>query len=111
MALGAVTLVAASKAPGPIRHDVVTIVGDSAYPTGGTAIDAAVATALGVLNYDILAVVPTDSKGYQLAYIRATGKLLVRTGDYNPAADSPFTEVANAVDLSGVTFEVMIVSQ
>lgn len=110
MALGTITVIEAAKAPGPLRADIVSIVGDSSYPTGGSAFDAAIATALGLKNYNVLAVLPVDCKGYVPGYDESSGKLKFYQGDNTNAAAAPGVEVANTTNLSGVTFKVCVLS-
>lgn len=110
MALGAMTVVEAAKAPGPIRHDVISLAGESSYVTGGTVIGDALNTALGIKGYKPLAVVAVDCAGYIPALDIATGKLKVYRGDNANGAAAPAVEVAAAVNLSAVTFVIMVIS-
>jgi hypothetical protein len=111
MALGAITLSnQAGRGVANVFFDKVTVVGDDAYPTGGSAFQAAFEAAIGA-GRTVLAVIPVDGKGYQLAYDAATGKLKVYWGNNDGGADGPAVEVPNAEDLSAVTFDVLVLSK
>ena len=89
--------------------DLISFPGDTAYPTGGTAdFEAFVQEALGH-NATVLAVIPAHSLTgatpavYHVRYDAANDKLLV--------LDAALAEVADTTDLSGTTFQVLVVSQ
>lgn len=82
-----------------------TIAMDSSYPTGGEVLDATTATPLpGPTKFKFLTV--AQSGGYVAEFIPSSQKLKFYR-QKNPAdaggADIPLPEVANAVDLSGLT--------
>lgn len=110
MALGAMTLQAesANDRATPLFMDVVSFAGDDAYPTGGSAFDAAI-QALTTSGRDPMAVVGLDCGGYVVAYDRATGKMKVYTS--NGAGPAALAEVPNATDLSATTFNVLVISK
>ena len=112
MALGTFTLSerAGYMPSAPLFIDVIDIVGDTAYPTGGSAFDAKY-KALKKQTRMILGVIGIDAKGYTPAYDSATGKLKFYYSDLNAVADGPDIEVPNTTDLSGVTFRVAVLQQ
>jgi len=83
----------------------VTLDFDADYRTGGyTNFHTTLAAVASIgAGKTILAVVGVDTKGYQVAYNSATHALLVYTGDYNPAADSPLVECDDHENLGAVT--------
>lgn len=103
MALGALVGVNAAAAQGPIFLDTVTLVGDGAYPTGGsTGLQAKLNTLRGdgrvIISVDVL-----NAGGYEVRYDPLTDRLWVFTG--------AGVEVANATDLSGETMKLLITSK
>ena len=110
MALGTGTQVAAESGNGErLFVDRVSFLGDDSYTTGGTVdFDAFISTLMGDAR-NIIAVIPGDCGDDNLALyipdVGATpGKLMVRVL-------STGAEVANAVDLSGDTFNVTVISK
>ena len=105
MALGALTIVERIDSQGPRRISRCTLVGDGAYPTGGsTGLLAALRTALKSAGENIISVKAEGNNGDRLLeYDHANEKLIVRV-------ISTAAEVANAVDLSGVTFGLVVES-
>lgn len=73
---------------------VADVTGDDSYPTGGYPITPAI---FGLTTFDTV-LVPSSS-GYTANYNAATGKIVVYA--------SANTQVANAVDLSAVTFRIL----
>lgn len=70
---------------------------DDAYAAGGEAFDApALLQSLG--GYDkaptVLGVVIENAYGYMFEYDRTNKKIIVRQGDYDPAAVGPFVEAS-----------------
>jgi len=104
MALGAATRSAGESGQGErLFVDVLTFAGDSSYPTGGTdGFDAYVQAVLGDAR-NVVGVVMIGDCGDNIP-IYVGGKLMVKVL-------STGLEVANAVDLSGVTFTVMVISK
>jgi hypothetical protein len=80
-----------------------TVLMDSSYPTGGEAVTFT------DVEY-IHALLPFPTAGYVGEWDKANGKLKVYRGDNDNAADAPLVEVANAVDLSAVTFTFLAVT-
>ena len=110
MALGTVTsnVKAGQKPSAPVFADLVSFLGDDSYPTGGTAGFEALIQALLKDSRDVIAVVMQDCGGYVPVYDRANDKFKV----YEEGADAgPADEVGNATDLSGVTFNVVVISK
>jgi hypothetical protein len=107
MALGTLTVSASSggAASTPVFRDHVSVPGDSAYPTNGTAFLAAFQAATGVKSTRVIDVVHDVGgiAGYYPCYDKANGKLkiFVRTTG---------VEVANTTDLSGTTFKLLVES-
>lgn len=106
MALG--TLVSVSKsgeaASTPLRCDRISFPGDSSYPTGGTPGFEALVRALLGMSVTIVDVVPGDCGDNKPEYDRANDKLKVRV-------ISTAAEVANTTNLSGVTFNLTVISK
>lgn len=88
--------------------------GDAAYPAGGSPgfsayVLAACKAATPPLLIDvsnIVNVIPLDCGGYEIAYVRATDKLIVR---WCAAAGSPMAEVTAATDLHTTRFKATVV--
>lgn len=81
-----------------------TIIGDSSYPTGGTASFSAYVTEKLVRGVTVVAVHGIGiggGAGYHLSYDKANDKLLVHVG-------ATALQVPNGTDLSGVTFNATI---
>jgi hypothetical protein len=103
MALGAMIGVNAAAAQGPIFFDTVTLVGDGAYPTGGsTGLQAKLQTLRGDGRV-IIEVQVNFAAGYEVRYDPLTDVLMVYSG--------AGVEVTNATDLSGTTFKLTIKSK
>lgn len=116
-ALITLALVASSNggnaASEPLFYEEVTVVGPASYTTGGDIGLQAIYQAKGAAQAGrtILAVLPVDCKGYQVAWDSVNGKLKFYLGDNTNAAAAPGLQVPNATDLSGVTFNLLIASQ
>lgn len=92
----------------PTFVDRVSFLGDGSYPTGGTAGFAAKLQALAKDGRAPIAVIGQDCGGYVPVYDEANDKLKV----YKSAGSAiALAEVANAADLSGTTFNVIVISQ
>lgn len=112
MAIGTITVAEKTAAEGPVRHDLISFLGDGSYPTGGTAaFQAKVRAALGGMNVEVVAVYPQDCGGYMPCYDKTNDKLKVFYVDNNNASDGPQIEVPNTTNLSGVTFNVVVLSK
>lgn len=111
MALGTITVPASLDNPGgptPVQVDNISFLGDDGYATGGTAAFQASFRAVTKNNREVLAVIGQDCGGYVPVYDKANDKLKV----YEEGADGgPADEVANAADLSSVTFNVTVLSK
>ena len=108
MAIGTITVDEQSAGVGPIFFDRVHFAGDGSYPTNGTAgILAALQAKIGA-DKNIVAVLPQDCGGYVAGYDHANDKLKVYR---QTAATSALIEVPNTTDLSGTTFNLVIVSK
>ena len=86
----------------------LTIVGDDAYPTGGTAaFQDAVRAATGN-EIEVMAVVGNDCGGYIPNYDKTNDKLVV----YEAGADAAaLDEVTDTTDLSSTTFQLLILGK
>jgi hypothetical protein len=105
MALGALVSVNAGAAQGPIFLDTVTLVGDGAYSSGGSAgLQAKLQTLRGDGRV-IIGIIPSDGAGYVISYNNANDKLFVYLQD----AGGALAEASG--DLSAVTFKMVIVSK
>lgn len=108
MALGAITSTAAvGHENGPIFIEAVTIVGDDSYPTGGTTgAEALIRAALGKGDVDVLAVIHQGPIGadFALSYDKANDTLIARV--WSTAA-----EVGNGTNMSGTTFECLVIAK
>lgn len=92
----------------PVFADVISFLGDDAYPAGGSlAFQTALRTAVGDQR-EILAVVGQDCGGYVVAYLPGTDALKVY--EQTNVATSPLIETVTA-DLSGTTFNVLVLSR
>jgi hypothetical protein len=105
MALGLLTGVNAAAAQGPIFFDTVTLVGDGAYPSGGsTGLQAKLQTLRGDGRV-IVGVMVADGAGFVTHYNNANDKLIVYTQDGSGA----LAEVTG--DQSAITYKLIIVSK
>jgi hypothetical protein len=86
----------------PTFHDLLTFIGDAAYPTGGSPGFAALLQSLFGDHRTPLAIISQDCAGYDAVYDPTNDKVKVY------AANN--TEVANATNLSAVTFKVLVIS-
>jgi hypothetical protein len=107
MALGAMVSNNAAAAQGPIFFDTVTLVGDGAYPTGGSlGLQAKLQTLRGDGRV-IVEVSVADGGGYNVQYDALTDRLKF----YEQDAGGAMGEVVDATDLSGVTMKLVIKSK
>jgi hypothetical protein len=113
MAIGTVTRVTGGDAGAnpatPTFTDLISFAGDAAYPTGGTTgFEATFRAVSGLQGRQVLSLVATGAcGGYTPRYDEANDTLMV----FECGADGdPFDEVANATNLSGVTFKVAVTS-
>ncbi len=108
MALGAFTVDnEIGRKGGPLSMARLTVVGDTSYPTGGTVGFAAlVAAALGITGIVVEAVVHQGpvTADFLITYDKANDKLTARVA-------STGVEVANAVNMSGTTFELLVIGK
>lgn len=104
MALGTIVIVSSAQAVGPVYFDSIRVVGDSAYPTGGSPdFEGALRARVGD-NREILAVVIGPSGVYVPEFDKTNDKLMVRT-----MVDG--SEVPNATNLSGTMFNCLVISK
>ena len=83
---------------GDLRYADLSLAWDSSYPTGGESFTPADA------GMDAFHVVTAHQKsGYTFDMDYTNNKILAYYYDYNGSADAVAIQVANAVDLSGVT--------
>jgi hypothetical protein len=93
----------------PIYLDEISLVGDNSYPTGGmTGVQAALRalTADQREIADVRSIGPNG--GYMPVWDKANGKLLCYVC---AGAATPPAEVANATNLSAVTFKLLVTSK
>ncbi len=110
IALTSTAVVEKSSAPGPIRFDLISGLGPTVYPAGGiAAFQAAVRALLAVGDIEIIAVIGQECGGYHPVYDKANDKLKIWYSN-SDAADGPMIENATA-DLSGVTFNLLVISK
>ena len=110
MAIGAITLatVAAVGNATPIFLDPISFLGDTSYPTGGTAAFQDTFQAKVGSAREILAVLGQDCGGYVPVYDKTNDKLKV----YEEGADGgPADEVTATTALNAVTFNVLVISR
>mgnify|MGYP000862448838 CR=1 FL=1 len=112
MALGTPTLdESAGRNGAPVFVDLVSLLGDTSYPTGGsTGLEAALEALVGA-GRKILGVIPLECGGYLPQWDLANGKLKMFYGDNNNASDGPLIEVPNATALNGVTMKLLVLSK
>jgi hypothetical protein len=111
MAIGALTRDSGDvlSSDQPIFFDSISLVGDNSYPTGGML---GVQAALQAVTKDQRAVLDVRSIGANGGYVpvwdKANGKLMCFSC---AGAGTPMAEVANATNLSGVTFKLLVTSK
>ena len=103
MALGTITALEEGAAQGPLFVDRVSIVGDDSYPTGGTTGFQALLRA--ALGKDRTIVDLRSKPGANLLDYDHVNDTL------QAFAIADGAEVANTTDLSGTTFEVIVISK
>jgi hypothetical protein len=84
---------------------VISVTGDSSYPTGGYA--------LSLTECDmkrIVSVEPIVQSGHIVEWSRSTGKLLFYKNQAT-ANSNPMVEVTAATNLTGVTVEVLVLGE
>lgn len=110
MAIGTITKIKATQGhQESLGCAIITMVGDSAYPTGGTAnFEDEVRKKLLMGNVELYDVKALDGKGYVLGYDYENDKLKVYRADYDAVADGPLVEVPDTTNLSGVTFVISV---
>lgn len=110
MAIGTITVgtEAGLMPSAPTFSSKISFAGDSSYPTGGsTGFQALVRAKLG-RNVTVLAVLPQDCGGFTPVYdIGADALKVFRTGAINAAQE----QVPNTTNLSGTTFNLIVVCQ
>jgi hypothetical protein len=101
---------AGAQPSAPTFHDLVSLPGDSAYAgTGGTTGFLAAFQAATKSTRAILAILAQDCGGYLVSYAPATDKLKV--WETTTGAPHVLIEVAGTTDLSGTTFNILVISQ
>jgi hypothetical protein len=104
MTIGAVTIVDRAAAQGPIFYDRITVVGDDAYPAGGS-LDFVAAFQLAIASTrEVVGILADDDNGnILLQFVGSTGGLLARLIS---------TGVESAVaDQSGTTYKLTVISK
>lgn len=106
MALGTITKSAGLDSPGgptPVFADLVSFLGDSTYPAGGTpGFQAAFRAAVGKGAREILAVIPGNAGDLLVTYDKANDKLFCRLISTGAEASG---------DLSGTTINLVVLSK
>lgn len=92
----------------PTFFDLMSFTGDASYGTGGFAGFGAAVKAFFKDSRQVLAVIAQDCGGYVVAYVPSTDKLKVF--EQSGADDTPLDEVDATTNLSGVTFNVLVIS-
>lgn len=100
MALAIASMHQAKWPEGKKSVRIVNLTGDTAYPTGGSAITE---NFVGFQPGNLMCVIPLSTKVYTTVWDGANKKLVVY-----PIA-TPGTEVANNTDLSGTTFQILVI--
>lgn len=115
MALGTLTAIDQVVFPGgPQFIDLVSLVGDGAYPnTGGTIGSTGLQAALRVLRKDTREIVSVEqykcnTAGQSVQFDPATGKLRAFLEDQTSGV---VAEIANGVSLAAVTYTLKITSR
>lgn len=110
MAIGTVTIAKGSGQPSQNLYvDQVSFAGDASYLADGMPCKALIQAKAGDARLPI-AMIPGDCGGYVPVYVPSTGKLKVYWSN-SDAADGPLVEVPDATNLSGVTFNLTVLSQ
>lgn len=119
MALGTITVGTIRERGNGGKLIPISFPGDSSYPTGGTAtftalVEAAIKTAMaalgdanvrGPLDLTIVALIPGNCGQYLPSFDAVNDKLFVRD-----AGHATLDEVTAAVNLSGTTFNVVLIA-
>lgn len=116
MALGTITNVAADPhgltnafAFGDFKVTVTTVVGDSSYPTGGTALTGKqLGLPVGQVLFTIDQIVASsgsNDSAIAAKYNTSTGNLQMFSG--TDGAGVPFAETANTTNVSGLTVQIV----
>ena len=95
-----------SIAGGNLFVDNLSFLGDDSYPTGGTPFDSYIKTQLGDAR-DVVAVISGDCGIWDVKYVPGDDAL----GLLMAFVRSTGVEVANAVDMSGTTFQITVISK
>ncbi len=106
MSLGTITAGAeVGREGGPEVLGLISFLGDDSYPTGGTAgFQALVRTAFGGASIEVLAVVQQNLSDHVARYDKTNDKLTVQLM-------STGAQVGSAVDLSSITFELLVIGK
>ena len=104
MSLGTFTVLEGGESPnGPLWVERCTVVGDNAYPTGGSVgLLAALRAFKKSNNLNIIAVIGQDNSGQRVTYDHANDKLKV----YVAAG----TEQPATTNLSATTYNFVVIS-
>lgn len=112
MALGEITVAdRAGKVPSAaLFADRLSFAGEALYAAGGSAFKALFQAAVGAAR-EPLCVIAGDCGGYVPVYVPSTGRLKVFWANNDGNADGPLIEVTDSTVLSGVTFNLTVLSQ
>jgi hypothetical protein len=92
----------------PQFADRISFAGEASYPTGGMLLGAGFAEKL-KSGRTVLGIIAGDCGGYIPVWIPATSAVKVYESDID--SDQPLKEVDNADNLSGVTFNLVVLSK
>lgn len=92
----------------PTFMNRISFSGEASYPTGGMLIGAGFAEKT-LSGRTVLGIVAGDCGGYVPVWIPATGAVKVYESDID--SDQPLKEVDNAANLSGITFNLVVLSK
>lgn len=91
----------------PLFADLISFAGEADYPTGGMLIGDGLTKKLGSAR-EVLGVVSGDCAGYIPVWIPSTGAVKLYEADID--SDQPLKEVTADKTLTGVTFNLLVLS-
>ena len=94
----------------PQFADAISFLGEASYPAGGMLIGDGFAKKL-KSGRTVLGIIPGDCGGYVPVWIPATKAVKVYWADNDAGADGPLVEVLATTVLSGVTFNLVVLSK
>ena len=94
----------------PLFADRISFPGEASYPTGGMLLSAGFAEKL-KSGRTILGIIAGDCGGFVPVWEPGAGAVKVYYADYDAGADGALIEVANTTNLSGTTFNLVVLSK